>query len=132
MVVIAIIMISITIWINFRSPMEMSITKDRNILYRTIENNRIENAFQVKLFNKSNRPVSFDLQLEGLPNFKITSNQHITVAPFDTTITTVTVISPSNYQALSTPFNFVFKQASSTAQFKKQSNFHAVSYKHSK
>ncbi len=50
-----------------RIPVNLDITRDRNILYREAENGDLENVFNLKIMNQDDKAHNFVITLEGLP-----------------------------------------------------------------
>lgn len=53
-----------------RVPVEVSILRDRNVLYRTNYLDEIENSYQLKLINKSQQAVFYQLEIKGVINIR--------------------------------------------------------------
>ena len=51
-----------------RANFQVDILRDRNALFRWSQDGRIENSYQVKVMNKSQRAQRYAIALEGLPN----------------------------------------------------------------
>ena len=112
------------LWIVNRSEFEVSVIKDRNVLYRETYDNLIENTFQMKIFNKSKHAAVFNVELEGLQHFIIADNQPIEVAPQERTIVMVTVLSPEDYQQKFTDFKFILHNSDGESELVTKTTFH--------
>jgi polyferredoxin len=53
-----------------RTPLGLDVLRDRNALYRTLPDGRIENVYNVKILNKDTRPHSYRIGVEGLPGIE--------------------------------------------------------------
>ena len=53
--------------VTHRSPFIAEVLRDRNALYRVIEDGAIENAYTLKLVNKTDAPAQFRVTIEGGP-----------------------------------------------------------------
>ena len=53
--------------VTHRSPFIVEVLRDRNALYRIIEDGAIENAYTLKLVNKTDAPARFHVTIEGGP-----------------------------------------------------------------
>ncbi len=124
----ALIMTVITVlsilWIINRSEFEVSVIKDRNVLYRETFDNTIENTFQMKLFNKSKQDAVFNVELSGLQGFTLQETQPIKVPAQERTIVMVTVISPENYDQKFTDFEFVLQEVKTQSELTSKTTFH--------
>lgn len=54
--------------ITHRMPFDLDVLRDRNTLYRELDDGRIENVFTVRIINKDQRPHRFVLTAVNLPN----------------------------------------------------------------
>jgi polyferredoxin len=50
-------------WISSRIPLEANIIRDRNALYRVNYEGIVENTYTLKILNKSQKPLHFDIDL---------------------------------------------------------------------
>ncbi|MCC5794083.1 MAG: cytochrome c oxidase accessory protein CcoG [Chromatiales bacterium] len=57
--------------IALRSPLELEVLRDRNMLYQEIAGGRIENSYTVRLVNKRQQPVEIELRATGLPGIEL-------------------------------------------------------------
>ncbi len=142
----AIVMLAIVsafyFWFDSRSIFEVSITKDRQALYRETNEGNIENYFQIKLFNKSKSSELVKIKLanaEASPAQR-TSNlaqqlqlklsprasTSLKVEPNSSALINVTVQSPKGFKKSMTEFDFVFENIKGELLFKKKSTFHAM------
>ena len=48
-----------------RTPVELDVTRDRNALYRVLDDGRIENVYDVKILNKTEQPHPFTITVRG-------------------------------------------------------------------
>jgi cytochrome c oxidase accessory protein FixG len=60
--------------VTHRMPVDLDVIRDRNTLYRELDDGRIENVFTVRIINKDQHPHSFRLTAAGLPNAVIDSD----------------------------------------------------------
>lgn len=109
---IALILISVVfllLWITNRSQFEVSVLKDRNALYRINNVGAVENSYQIKILNKTNKPTEFELDNIGLDNFTIDISKIVMAQAQTSSTFTVTLIAPENYQQKFKQFEFVLK-----------------------
>ncbi|MGB1270788.1 MAG: cytochrome c oxidase accessory protein CcoG, partial [Endozoicomonas sp.] len=57
--------------LNNRVPMELDVLRDRNVLYREISDDRIENIFILKIANKDQKPHEISVQVAGIENLRL-------------------------------------------------------------
>ncbi|BDY07092.1 cytochrome c oxidase accessory protein CcoG [Ferrimonas sp. YFM] len=60
-------------------PLEVDVIRDRNMLYRETNEGLIENVYTLKVLNKSEAPVTFDLKVEGLEEYEWGGPQQVVV-----------------------------------------------------
>ena len=74
------VMIGMFFWtLSNRIPMELEVLRDRNVLYRVIANDRIENIFTLKVANKDQKPHQVSIQVEGIENLKLVGDTQFMV-----------------------------------------------------
>ena len=61
-------------------PLEVAVSRDRNVLYRINNNDDIENSYQLKLLNKSTTTMEYQLRVLGLVGIQSSINKPISVA----------------------------------------------------
>jgi cytochrome c oxidase accessory protein FixG len=54
-----------------RNPVGIDVIRDRNALYRTLEDGTIENVYMVRLLNKDQRAHRLELSVEGNPSLSL-------------------------------------------------------------
>ncbi|WP_417349283.1 cytochrome c oxidase accessory protein CcoG [Ferrimonas sp.] len=60
-------------------PLEVDVIRDRNMLYRETNEGLIENVYTLKVLNKSEASVTFDLKVEGLEEYEWGGPQQVVV-----------------------------------------------------
>ena len=69
------VIISLFLWtLSNRSPIEFEVLRDRNVLYREVGDNRIENIYTIKIANKDQHDRLFSIQVDGIENIRLTGN----------------------------------------------------------
>jgi len=68
---LSILFISFCIAIMSRMPMRLDVIRDRNALYRTLSDGRVENVYTLKLQNKTEEPQQFRLFVAGIPGLTL-------------------------------------------------------------
>jgi polyferredoxin len=53
--------------VSHRAPFLVEVLRDRNALYRLGEGGTVENAYTIKIVNKTDQPVQYTLALQGAP-----------------------------------------------------------------
>jgi cytochrome c oxidase accessory protein FixG len=57
-----------------RKPLALDVIRDRNALYRLLDDGRVENVYNVKILNKSERPHTFRIAVSGAGELTIDSS----------------------------------------------------------
>ncbi|WNC71360.1 cytochrome c oxidase accessory protein CcoG [Thalassotalea psychrophila] len=112
-------------WLSQRSQFEVSVVKDRNVLYREVDDRMIENTFQIKIFNKSKTNAEFEIQLIGLDNFTIKGGKYVSVGAQERTVAMVSVLSPKEYDKKFTSFEFNLEDLTDKNLITAKTTFHA-------
>ncbi len=73
--------ISLFIWtLGNRIPLELEVLRDRNVLFRAVDNDRIENIYTLKVANKDQYPHKVTLSVSGIENLQIKGQVSFEVA----------------------------------------------------
>ena len=70
-------------WSMERTEMEMTLIKDRNTMYRELDNGAVENVYMIEVINKTNQPKEVDLVLNH-PSIALASESHLSLKPLET------------------------------------------------
>ncbi|NRA59460.1 MAG: cytochrome c oxidase accessory protein CcoG [Psychrobium sp.] len=91
MISILILLAMALYWFN-RAPLEFSVTRDRNVLYRVTNDDMVENVYRIKLFNKSNEVQTYSILIGGIDYLGGGTPLTMTVLPgiFSTKVVTIT------------------------------------------
>ncbi|OKY25409.1 cytochrome c oxidase accessory protein CcoG [Thalassotalea sp. PP2-459] len=121
--------IAFSVWLSYRSPIELTVIKDRNTLYRQLSTGQIENVFQLKFINKSMQPITLTLNTTLENTFSISGGNSITLMSQQSYQKTLVIKSPVDYNTVVKPFNFILKDAkTNNVVLARKSNFHALSH----
>ena len=77
-----------------RVPLELDIIRDRNTLYRILDNGYIENIYIVKIANKSNEKLDVSVSVKGINNIRIIEGSKQTIMPGEISEEIIKVIAP--------------------------------------
>jgi len=85
--------------VTHRMPFDIDVLRDRNTLYRELDDGRIENVFTVRIINKDQKAHEFRLTAENLPNATVDGDSPtISVAAEDVRTAVVRVRIPPGEQ----------------------------------
>jgi len=54
-----------------RSPVDVDVIRDRNALYRMLDDGRVENVYSVRILNKTERPHRFRVSVKGQGDLRV-------------------------------------------------------------
>ena len=60
--------------LSHRAAVDLDVLRDRNTLYRELDDGRIENVFSLRIINKDQHGHSFRMAARGLPHAQIDSD----------------------------------------------------------
>ncbi|WP_448553474.1 cytochrome c oxidase accessory protein CcoG [Thalassotalea montiporae] len=81
-------------FIATRSPIEASVLRDRNVLYRTTFDGHIENSYQLKLTNKLQHAESFTLSIEGQEDIELSLSEPLNAQALEMLVVPFTLTAP--------------------------------------
>jgi len=61
--------------VTHRNRVDLDVLRDRNALYRQLNDGRIENVYTVRIINKDTQPHEFTLRVSGLQNAQLDSER---------------------------------------------------------
>ncbi len=68
---LAAIALTLVVAVLLRTPLELHVIGDRNVLYRATAEGLIENAYTLKIINMDNEPHVFELRASGIPGLQL-------------------------------------------------------------
>ncbi len=104
--VITIFIALFAIWFASRPLFEVSVIKDRNVLFRETIDGRIENIYQFKILNKTPKSVAFNLAIQNNEQLEIISTPVFELAGLESQIAMVNVRAPIDFDSQFTPVTF--------------------------
>jgi cytochrome c oxidase accessory protein FixG len=57
--------------IALRTPLDLEILRDRNVMYRELDDGRIENVYTLKIMNKDHTDHRYQIAVSGLPGLEV-------------------------------------------------------------
>lgn len=100
---------AVLVWdIATRVPLEVDVLRDRNQLFRENIEGQIENVFTLKLVNKSQRDLTYRIEVKGFDQFELIGSKTKQVAGGEVGTLPVTLaVPPSLLEGQITEFSFV-------------------------
>ena len=75
------IIFAAAIGLYLRIPLKVDVIRDRAAIAREVESGEIENVYQLRIINASERERVFDIEAVGLPSIHVDGETHVTVSP---------------------------------------------------
>ncbi|QGG80367.1 cytochrome c oxidase accessory protein CcoG [Litorivicinus lipolyticus] len=80
-IAMTVMVVSLTVFLALRSPLELSIERGRGQLFTEALNGDIVNSMQVSILNKSENTQTFEFFLEGRPGAQLSAPEQVIIAP---------------------------------------------------
>lgn len=80
--------------LGHRIPLELEVLRDRNVLYRVVNDNQIENIYTLKVANKDQQTHEIKIQVAGIENLEMAGKTTIVVEPGNVEQEIIRVIAP--------------------------------------
>ena len=77
---IAIMFAALVVSLNARELVDMSVVKDRSVLYRYTSDGDIVNVYRMKVTNKTQQPAEYTLQLQNADDLSLPRTHHFRLA----------------------------------------------------
>jgi len=77
----ALLILSMFAWMLQRTPIEASVLRDRNALYRVNYEGLVENPYTLTIINKTQQPLHYSISISGLEGATLQSPNAILVEP---------------------------------------------------
>lgn len=105
--ILLILMIGTAWSLATRIPLKVNIIKDRNVLYREVEDGSIENIYRLQIMNTSDLTRTFRISVSGFDGIRLNEGNEITVLGGEIgTQTAVVMVKPSNSGGGAKPISF--------------------------
>lgn len=116
--VLAVMLLGLVVALNSRELVDMSVVKDRSVLYRTMGDGGVMNVYRVKITNKTQQAAHYTLQVNSDLGLYLMQPYSIALLPGDISEFAVRVALPKGYSAQAglLPFEFVLQAEPGTVQ----------------
>ncbi|MCF2858187.1 cytochrome c oxidase accessory protein CcoG [Pseudoalteromonas sp. SMS1] len=74
-----VILITMAVWAFNRTPIEASVIRDRNALYRVNYEGLVENPYTLSVINKTQQTMQYEVSFSGIDNAHLTAPEHIEI-----------------------------------------------------
>ncbi|MAD91042.1 MAG: cytochrome c oxidase accessory protein CcoG [Pseudoalteromonas sp.] len=122
----ALIILTMVVWAFNRTPIEASVIRDRNALYRVNYEGLVENPYTLSVINKTQTTMTYTISLEGLEDAELNVPAVIEIKGGDMLQIPVTVIKDGyDLKLKATPISFTIEsQQRSDIHITKESYFY--------
>jgi cytochrome c oxidase accessory protein FixG len=73
---LGVLLVAGLVGLEMRSTVALDVIRDRSALYRELDDDEIENVYNLRIMNKDQRPHSFHLAVAGLPDVRLDEDAH--------------------------------------------------------
>ncbi|MBL8345114.1 MAG: 4Fe-4S dicluster domain-containing protein, partial [Rubrivivax sp.] len=101
--ILAIICAAVAVSIAMRPPFRADVVRDRGTLAREVDNGHLENVYRLQIMNATERPQTYRITAEGLPEMQQQPATAITLAPVEARWVTVSLRVPPETVARAGP-----------------------------
>ena len=106
----ALIILTMVVWVFNRTPIEASVIRDRNALYRVNYEGLVENPYTLSVINKTQTTMSYTISLEGLEDAELSVPDMIEIEGGEMLQIPVTVIKDGyDLKLKATPISFTIE-----------------------
>ncbi|RZQ51443.1 cytochrome c oxidase accessory protein CcoG [Pseudoalteromonas phenolica] len=106
----ALIILTMVVWAFNRTPIEASVIRDRNALYRVNYEGLVENPYTLSVINKTQTTMSYTISLEGLEDAELSVPDMIEIEGGEMLQIPVTVIKDGyDLKLKATPISFTIE-----------------------
>jgi cytochrome c oxidase accessory protein FixG len=113
LVVIAALFISL----GLRKPFKVDVVRDRAAMARIVSGGKIENVYRLQIMNAAEKPLNFQLSVDGLKGLELATESHVKVMSTESLWISVRVQLPYDAaQPGSHPIEFKIKSADDSGQ----------------
>lgn len=109
--------------LNARELVDMSVVKDRSVLYRYTSEGEVMNVYRLKITNKTQAPATYTLQLASNGHFRLMKNIAFTLKAGEIYEFPVRVLSPVNHRDGINEFEFELVNNASQLTIRTQAHF---------
>ncbi|MBQ4851776.1 cytochrome c oxidase accessory protein CcoG [Pseudoalteromonas sp. MMG012] len=88
----ALLLVTMVIWVFNRTPIEASVIRDRNALYRMNYEGLVENPYTLSIINKTQQTMSYHISMSGLDSAELKVPTRITIEGGQMDLVPVTAI----------------------------------------
>ncbi len=79
---LAVIAVALVAAVLLRVPLQMDVLRDRNTLFREVDDDRIENVYTLKIMNMDSRPHAYTVSAAGIDDLRLRlDRESLVVAP---------------------------------------------------
>jgi cytochrome c oxidase accessory protein FixG len=92
--IIAFTVVAMVVWFQQRIVFDLTVSRDRQALYRVNNDGHVENTYIIQIRNKTRNTETYQLAMTGLSDISIVGDKEIVVKPGELKTTTIAVSTP--------------------------------------
>ncbi|WP_462164034.1 cytochrome c oxidase accessory protein CcoG [Pseudoalteromonas xiamenensis] len=115
------------VWLSLRTPIEVSVIRDRNALYRMDYMGYAENPYTLSIVNKTQQPMSYTVSVRGLEDVEVSAPKQINIDAGAMVLVPVTLKADASFiKSKAHPIEFIVEsQQNAEIQMVKKSYFYS-------
>ncbi|WP_105168385.1 cytochrome c oxidase accessory protein CcoG [Pseudoalteromonas sp. T1lg23B] len=92
-----VVIATMALWLVLRTPLEVSVIRDRNVLYRLDYRGIVENPYTLSIINKSQQTLHYNIGLNGFYGANLVAPSNIKIAAGQMLLVPVTISADQYY-----------------------------------
>ncbi len=122
--ILAGVVVAMFVSLALRIPFKVDVVRDRAVMARQVEDDKVENLFRLQIMNATESPQKFRLDVSGIPGLAIASEREVMVDAAQARWVVVNVRAPGDESGpRSQPIHFSIESASGLGKLSEKSVF---------
>ena len=126
--IIVFTVIAMAVWFQQRIVFDLTVSRDRQALYRVNNDGHFENTYIIQIRNKTRSTETYELGMTGLKDIEIIGDNKIVVKPGELKTTTIAVATPDDLSRRQTKVSFNLTSESRQQTLTHDTSFYSGSY----
>ena len=114
-------------WFQQRIVFDLTVSRDRQALYRVNNDGHVENTYIIQIRNKTRTAETYQLSMTGLDELEIIGDSQIVVKPGELKTTTIAVATPDELKRRQTKVSFNLTSEKGKQTLTQQTSFYSGS-----
>lgn len=126
--IIVFTVIAMGVWFQQRIVFDLTVSRDRQALYRVNNDGQFENTYIIQIRNKTRSTETYELDMTGLNEMEIIGDNSIVVKPGELKTTTIAVATPDELTKRQTKVSFNLTSESRQQTLTHDTSFYSGSH----